>query len=666
MKYNRCTLVNGILLSALTRIDRHMPRAALALSVTAFITLAYSARAQSVPPSRPADRAEHHEFTIENFRTESGVTLPQARIVYGTYGHLNAARDNVILLPSHYMATHHGYEWLIGPGKALDTTRFFLVATELFGNGKSSSPSNTPEPFHGPRFPVTTIRDNVAAERRLLTEALKVTHLRAVIGFSMGAQQAFQWAVSAPGFVDRIVATSGTAKTYGHGIVRNEGQIAAIMADPVFNNGDYTAQPKKGIEAFSLMWAGWLYSQEWWRRELWRTNAPAGTTLDKVISNYRTNFISGADANDLILQLRTWQQHDVGKTPGFDGDIEKALRSITMPVLYMPSETDLYFPVGDARYEAQFIPQVTLTPIPSLWGHPAGAAANPADAKFLNDQIARFLNDGGSLPGSWYAGGATCGNRPPFEVHEYDANFFILRQAACTNYEKPFLYLLFGSSRALLLDTGAGGVDIAGPIDTLIAAWRRRHGGAPVDLVVAHSHAHGDHVAGDSQFVNRPNITLVGRDSAAVRSFFAVPHWPDQLGLIDLGDRTIDVIPIPGHEPAGIALFDRRTGVLLTGDTFYPGRLYVRDTAAFAASISRLAAFVRTHNVTHLLGTHIENTRTPYVDYPVGTVDQPNEHALDLGHAQLFALDSTVQAMRGRFTRTVLPDLTVWPRNPTP
>ncbi len=345
-------------------------------------------RAQNAPR---VDRAEHHEFTIENFRSESGTVLPRATVVYGTYGRLNAARDNVVLLPSHYMATHHGYEWLIGPGRALDTTRLFLVATELFGNGHSSSPSNTPEPYHGPRFPVTTIRDNVAAVRRLLQEDLKVTHLRAVVGFSMGAQQAFQWAVSAPEFVGRIVATSGTAKSYPHGYVRLEGQIAAITADATFMNGDYTSPPTKGLEAFAAVWMGWLYSQEWWRRELWKSSAPAGTTFEQFFESRRKNFIPGADANNLILQMRTWEQHDVGTTPGFNGDVERALRSIQMPVLYMPSETDLYFPVGDAKYEAQFIPHVTFAPIPSLWGHPAGAAPNPADAKFLNETIGKFL-----------------------------------------------------------------------------------------------------------------------------------------------------------------------------------------------------------------------------------------------------------------------------------
>lgn len=332
-----------------------------------------------------------HEFVIRNFRTEGGAELPEARIVYGTYGHLNPAGDNAVLLPSHYMAEMHGYGWLIGPGKALDPDKLFLVTSELFGNGRSSSPSNTPEPFHGPRFPVMTIRDNVQAVHRLLTEQLHVRHLRAVIGFSMGAQQAFQWAVSYPGFMDRIVATAGTARTYGHGIVRLEGQIAALTADADFKGGDYTKQPEKGIQAFSMVWTGWLFSQEWWRRELWRTDSSLGGSLAQVIEHFRTNFIPGADANDLILQMRTWESNDVGNTPVFHGNTEAALRSITAQVLYMPSETDLYFPVGDARYEAGFIAHCTLAPIPSLWGHPAGAGASPADARFLNEHVASFL-----------------------------------------------------------------------------------------------------------------------------------------------------------------------------------------------------------------------------------------------------------------------------------
>ncbi len=335
------------------------------------------------------DNGVRHEFTIANFHTESGITLPQARIVYGTWGHLNAAKDNAVLLPSHYLANYHGYEWLIGADRALDPSKLFLVATELFGSGNSSSPSNTPEPFHGPRFPVMTIRDNVDAVHRLLTEELKITHLRALVGFSMGAEQAFQWAVSYPDFTSRLVATSGTAKCYPHGVVRLEGQIAALTTDPAFQNGDYTSPPKNGLAAFGMVWAGWLYSQEWWRKELWKTNARPGTTFESTMNSFRTRF--SADANDYILQARTWQKHDIGTTPGFNGDVEKALRSIKVPFLYMPSETDLYFPITDARYEAPFIPHVTFMPIPSLWGHTAGAASNPADAKFLNENIGKFL-----------------------------------------------------------------------------------------------------------------------------------------------------------------------------------------------------------------------------------------------------------------------------------
>lgn len=332
-----------------------------------------------------------HVFILHNFRTERGVVLPEAKIVYGTYGHLNAAGDNAYLLPSHYMANMHGYGWLVGSGHVFDPAKQFLICSELFGNGRSSSPSNTPEPFHGPRFPVMTIRDNVRAVHQLLTEALGVHHLRAVVGFSMGAQQAFQWAVSYPDFMDRIVATSGTAKTYGHGIVRLESQITALETDPVFAGGDYKTEPTKGIEAFSIVWTAWLYSQPWWREELWRGEFPKGTTLPQVIDSYKKNFIPGADANDLILQMRTWESQDVSATPGYDGNLRKALGSIRVPVLYMPSATDMYFPVTDAEYEAPMIPHCTLMPIPSLWGHPAGAGASPADEQFLNQRIATFL-----------------------------------------------------------------------------------------------------------------------------------------------------------------------------------------------------------------------------------------------------------------------------------
>ncbi len=269
--------------------------------------------------------------------------------------------------------------------------------------------------------------------------------------------------------------------------------------------------------------------------------------------------------------------------------------------------------------------------------------------------------EAGTVPTRMYAGGAQCAGRPTMMVHAYNADFYILRQPACTNYEKPFLYLIFGSRRALLLDTGAGGLDVAASVDSIVQAWRARHAQRPIELVVAHSHAHADHVAGDSLFRGKPNVALVGRDTAAVRAFFSIAQWPRDSAVFDLGDRVVDVLPIPGHQPASIALYDRRTGVFLTGDTFYPGRLYVRDTAAFVRSVQRLVTFTNTHPISHLLGAHIENSDVPFRDYAVGTVDQPREHGLALTVANLRTLDSALTPMRGRFVRTVLPDFTIWP-----
>jgi hydroxyacylglutathione hydrolase len=266
----------------------------------------------------------------------------------------------------------------------------------------------------------------------------------------------------------------------------------------------------------------------------------------------------------------------------------------------------------------------------------------------------------GTLRGSWVTA-ASCPETPAFRIHEYNPDLFILRQSGCTNFEKPFLYLLFGYSSALLVDTGAPGADVAGAVDQAIERWSARHQGRSVSLVVVHSHGHGDHIAGDTQFKGRANTTLVAASAAAITNFFGLNAWPDTSATYNLSGRLIDVIPIPGHEPASIALYDRRTGVLLTGDTLYPGRLYVRDGPAFAASILRLIAFTRNKPVAHILGAHIENTWTPYVDYSEGTKYQPDEHALELGRAHLLELNDALTEMRGTIVRRAFRDFTIWP-----
>ena len=267
----------------------------------------------------------------------------------------------------------------------------------------------------------------------------------------------------------------------------------------------------------------------------------------------------------------------------------------------------------------------------------------------------------GTLPASWTTG-ASCPETPAFHTHAYNDDFIILRQSGCTNFEKPFLYLLFGGRSALLVDTGAQSADVSGAVHAAMKDRSARLNERTLPLIVVHSHGHGDHVAGDSQFQNALETTLVAATPEALQQFFHLRNWPNEIGSFDLGDRVIDIVPIPGHQPASIAIYDRKTGVLLTGDTLYPGRLYVRDGAAYVASIHRLVEFTRGKVVTHVLGAHIENARTPYVDYPEGTTYQPDEHPLELGRAHLLELDQELQQMNGQIVRRAMRDFTIWPR----
>ncbi len=269
---------------------------------------------------------------------------------------------------------------------------------------------------------------------------------------------------------------------------------------------------------------------------------------------------------------------------------------------------------------------------------------------------------GGSLAVKWITGGPNCIEIPDWQVHEYNEDFFILRQSGCVNYEKPFLYLLFGKEKAMLEDTGAEPSDAAKVVDGVITKWLRLKGRTSIPLIVTHSHSHGDHVAGDAGFRGMANVTMIPLTVEGTREFFGIEKWPEGIGRVDLGDRVIDVIPIPGHDALSLAFYDRETGVLLTGDSLYPGRLYVRDFPAFVRSTDRLVEFTRGKIVAHVLGTHIEQMSTPYKDYPVGTKYQPEEHELALSRGTLLELADALRAMKDKPQRLALRDLTVWPK----
>ena len=241
---------------------------------------------------------------------------------------------------------------------------------------------------------------------------------------------------------------------------------------------------------------------------------------------------------------------------------------------------------------------------------------------------------------------------PPIQVHAYDPNTYVLRQAKATNYEAPFIYLMFGNQRALLLDTGARREADVFPlretVDGLLTAWLAEHPRDSYELVVAHSHGHGDHVAADEQFAGRPLTRLIRGEADAVRESFGFTGWPAEVVRFDLGGRVLDITGIPGHHAASLAIFDPWTGFLLTGDTVYPGRLYARDITAFAQSMERLADFATARPVTHVMGCHIEMTRMPGRDYPVGTLYQPDEPPLQMTVAQLIAVRDATRAAAGK------------------
>ncbi|WNI14574.1 MBL fold metallo-hydrolase [Actinacidiphila sp. ITFR-21] len=254
----------------------------------------------------------------------------------------------------------------------------------------------------------------------------------------------------------------------------------------------------------------------------------------------------------------------------------------------------------------------------------------------------------------WHAGWPSAKHdpAPEIQVHAYDESTLILRQSMSVHFEAPFMFLLLGEERALLLDTGATADPAYFPlrrvVDEAVAQWLEWHPHPAYGLVVAHTHGHRDHIAGDPQFADRPHTVTVGPGLDAVTAFFGLRRWPEGTASVDLGGRVLDVIPGPGHEPAAAVFHDRRTGLLFTGDTLYPGRLHVRDLAAYTATVDRLLTFCERHPVTQLLGCHIEMTGTPGDDYPRGTTHQPDEPPLQMHPGHLRALRRALTETAGR------------------
>lgn len=332
-------------------------------------------------------------FHAGDLTLQSGVVLRDARLSWKAHGTLSPAKDNVIVYPTSYSARHPDLEWLIGPDAILDPTRWFIVICDMFGNGLSSSPSNTPD------YPTcVTIHDNVTAQRGFLRAQFGIERVACVYGWSMGALQAYHWAALFPDDVDRIVVNCGVSRTAIHNQVFLRGLMATLEAAPEhIGNGRFTAEPKAALRAFGRIYAGWALSQDFYRAKLHLTEGPPGNLgapdLEFFLRRDWEARFGARPAADLYAQLVTWDAADISANGLYDGDLTAALAAIRAEVLLMPGATDLYFRTADNEAELPHLRRATLRPIPSIWGHRAGnPVTNPTDAAFIRGEVRALLS----------------------------------------------------------------------------------------------------------------------------------------------------------------------------------------------------------------------------------------------------------------------------------
>ena len=338
-------------------------------------------------------------YGIGDLPLEGGGVIHGFNIAYMTAGTLNAAKSNAVLMVTAIGGNHHRIDYMIGPGKGLDTDHLFVIRTDAIGNGISTSPSNSTAQ-HGTAFPHFGIRDMVESQYRLLGH-LGITHLVAVAGASMGGMQTLQWGVSHPGMMDGLVALTPMARTSAWSIAVNHATRRGLMLDPAFKGGDYTEQPAGG-----------------WRLRADVLQVLATRTPEAMRQQFKTpmdvlpwieaqeNAVAGSgfDANDWIAQTWAYDRHNVGDTPvdgtaAFGGDPLAALRTVKAKALLMTGTLDLYNPVEEAVEAAGTIPGGRYVAIPSVQGHVAASAGFRAeDLEFINATVRDFMRE---VTGGW-------------------------------------------------------------------------------------------------------------------------------------------------------------------------------------------------------------------------------------------------------------------------
>lgn len=345
---------------------------------------------------------DYEEFRLGDWELQSGGRIIDAHIAYKTFG--DPASPAVVYL-TWYSGLISDNFWLIGADKTLNPEKFFIIIPALFGNGQSSSPSNYRQ---GP-FPKCSFYDNVRAQHKLVTEHLKISHLRAVLGWSMGAGQTYQWATQYPDFMDLAAPFCGSAKTSVHNQVFLEGVKSALIAakgvssagsgqDGIMKSGEelrtWTAEEKEtGLNALGRVYAGWGFSQAFYREKLYETYL-GFKNLEDFMQNFWEKWACSKDPENLLTMLQTWQIGDCSQQSPYNGDFEKAMASIQAKMLVLPGKTDLYFPPEDSEYEVRCMrPGIgQLAVFPSIWGHWAGGPGTcKEDMEWLDRNLAAFF-----------------------------------------------------------------------------------------------------------------------------------------------------------------------------------------------------------------------------------------------------------------------------------
>ncbi len=333
---------------------------------------------------------DYKTFDLGDFVLQSGTALSNAKIAYKTYGELNAKKNNVVVLPTFYTGSHMRNEGFFGDGRAIDPARHFIVSVNMFGNGISSSPSNTPAPQSGAAFPSITLFDNIKAQHQLLTTELGVSQIALVTGWSMAGCQSFQWAAQYPDMVDAILPFCASAKTAEHNWVFLEGVKAALQADVTYDNGNYQNPPVKGLKAFGRIYAGWAFSQTFYREKMYQLKG--FDTAEALLQDWENDHLDW-DANDLLCKLSTWQRGDISQQPPYNGDFSKALAGIKACTIVIACDNDLYFRPEDNAIEVEHIKNSELRIFKSPWGHCVASPGNSPEFQSYLDNTIRELID---------------------------------------------------------------------------------------------------------------------------------------------------------------------------------------------------------------------------------------------------------------------------------